>query len=1048
MNDLAARLQSALGESYRIDRELGGGGMSRVFLAEEARLGRKVVVKVLPPEMSAAVQTERFQREIQVAASLQHPHIVPLLTAGAAGDLLYYVMPFIEGESLDAKLAREGALPVPEAVRILRDVVDALAYSHGRGVIHRDIKPANVMLSGRHAMVTDFGVAKAVSASSVTGGSLTSLGIALGTPAYMAPEQAAADPNVDHRADLYSLGAVAYEMLAGRKPYEAPTPQAMLAAHVSGTPDPVSRYRASIPPALAGAVMRCLEKHPADRWQAAADLSQALESAVTPSGGMTPASTAPYPAARDAAWAAYRRDHPGRIAGLFLGAAAGITVLAFAVTRLAGLPDWNWIGAAILMAIGFPIVLYTSRLERRRAEARTQGTLRFEPEPLHHGWFTWRRALLGGALALGGLAVLTAGYAGARALGIGPGRTLVSSGVLGETDRLILADFINRTADSTLGPSVTEALRVDLGQSKVVRLLGPRDIASARVRMQLPPEAAVDEAVALEIAKREGAKAVITGEVTALGSGFVLTARIIEASTGEERVAVRKTASGPAELLSALDDLSATLRERVGESLKSIRGSEPLERVATSSLEALRVYSTGVRVFNAGKYEDAVPLLEKAIRADSGFGMAWRKLAVTLGNLGTRRTDQVEAARRAYQLRDRLTPVEGYLAEAYFFSAVERDEDRAIAAYRAALEFDPGEAAALNNLGMMLNQVERYEEAEAVLRRGMEQGGRRTFFDNLFDAQIRQGKWAAADSTLVLAEARVPSAEAFVAIRRVTAAMAARDYERAESLQALVPESLVTQADVRQYQFLRVDVYQATGRHAGVLRELEAIAPRMWAEGARGTALDLALARAYYHIMFRADTTATLRAIDQALARYPLADIPPQERPYWSLADIYAYLRRPELVRQQRTAAEAAHPVAERSPEDPLYWDAREAEARGDLGGARRAMESARAASKCSRCGLYALGRLLDRLGEADSARAVYERVLAAPPAGTWVEELTFIGPTYERLGQMYDARGNREKALHYYGKFAETWRKADKEYQPRVTAAKARMAVLAGERS
>jgi serine/threonine-protein kinase len=220
--------------------------------------------------MAAGVNADRFEREIQLAASLQHPHIVQLLTAGASDDLLYYVMPFIEGESLRAKLAREGALPMGEVMRILRDVVDALAYSHRHGVVHRDIKPDNVMLAGKHALVTDFGVAKAVSASS--GGShtsLTSLGIALGTPAYMAPEQAAADPRVDHRADLYSVGALAYEMICGRPPFAAPTPQAMLAAHISERPDPPSKYRSAVPPTMNELVLRCLEKNPADRWQSA-----------------------------------------------------------------------------------------------------------------------------------------------------------------------------------------------------------------------------------------------------------------------------------------------------------------------------------------------------------------------------------------------------------------------------------------------------------------------------------------------------------------------------------------------------------------------------------------------------------------------------------------------------------------------------------------------------------------------------------------------------------------------------------------------------------
>src|SRR5881275_2899364 len=179
--------------------------MSHVFLAQEVRLGRQVVVKVLPPELAAGVSAERFEREIRLAAALQHPHIVPLLTAGSQGDLLYYVMPHIAGESLRARIAHERELPVGDTVRILRDVCDALAYAHGHGIVHRDVKPDNVLLSGKHALVTDFGVAKAVSISSEGGtGTLTSIGMALGTPAYMAPEQAAGDPNADHRADLYA----------------------------------------------------------------------------------------------------------------------------------------------------------------------------------------------------------------------------------------------------------------------------------------------------------------------------------------------------------------------------------------------------------------------------------------------------------------------------------------------------------------------------------------------------------------------------------------------------------------------------------------------------------------------------------------------------------------------------------------------------------------------------------------------------------------------------------------------------------------------------
>ena len=292
---LRLRLQTALGTAYTLERELGGGGMSRVFLATEAALGRRIVIKLLPPELAASVSTERFKREIQLAARLQHPHIVPLLTAGESDGLPYFTMPFVEGESLRARLATRGELPVAEAMRVLREIASALAYAHAHGVVHRDIKPDNVLLSGGAAMVTDFGVAKALSASTTaepagsTTDAVTSLGVALGTPAYMAPEQASADPNVDHRADVYAFGILAYELLTGQTPFGGRTPQGLLAAHVNEAPEPIQKRRA-LPTALAALVMRCLEKRPSDRPQTAEEIVHALDDLTTPSGGMAPAS--------------------------------------------------------------------------------------------------------------------------------------------------------------------------------------------------------------------------------------------------------------------------------------------------------------------------------------------------------------------------------------------------------------------------------------------------------------------------------------------------------------------------------------------------------------------------------------------------------------------------------------------------------------------------------------------------------------------------------------------------------------------------------------
>ena len=324
MSDSLEYLQSHLAGAYRIDRELGGAGMSRVFLAEEIALGRRVVLKVLAADLAHELSGERFEREVRLAARLQHPHIVPLLAAGRAGEALYYTMPLVEGESLRSRLDQHGELPVAEAARLFREIADALAYAHHEGVVHRDIKPDNILLSHRHAMVTDFGIARAVS-EAVGGSKLTHTGMAVGTPAYMAPEQAAAG-HVDHRADLYALGLVAYEMLAGHSPFSAATPQALIAAHMTQAPRPLAESRPSIPGELAAVVHRCLEKRPADRYEDARELVAALDRIAPsdPTGHSVPATataTAPAPAAA--------RSALSRRALIGGGAALGLAAIGF-----------------------------------------------------------------------------------------------------------------------------------------------------------------------------------------------------------------------------------------------------------------------------------------------------------------------------------------------------------------------------------------------------------------------------------------------------------------------------------------------------------------------------------------------------------------------------------------------------------------------------------------------------------------------------------------------------------------------------------------------
>jgi serine/threonine-protein kinase len=307
--DLGERLQAALGTAFRIERELVGGGMSRVFVAEEIRLGRRVVVKVLPPELRAGLSIERFQQETRLAASLRHPHIVPVMAAGESADgLVYFTMPFIQGESLEHRLAREGRLPVADVVALVREVADALAYAHANGVVHRDVKPANVLIDGGHAVVADFGVAKAIALASrqrdrpehPSGAkdlpvSLTIAGGVMGTPAYMSPEQARADP-VDARTDVYSLGCMTFEMLTGQRPF----PNYAIDAIARRTTAPMpSAVCPDLPPGLDAVLARALAPEPDDRFQSTTEFAQAFGAAASPTPAGVETATA---AAKRPAW--------------------------------------------------------------------------------------------------------------------------------------------------------------------------------------------------------------------------------------------------------------------------------------------------------------------------------------------------------------------------------------------------------------------------------------------------------------------------------------------------------------------------------------------------------------------------------------------------------------------------------------------------------------------------------------------------------------------------------------------------------------------------
>jgi len=280
------RLKAALADRYQIEREIGSGGMATVYLAQDLKHDRQVAIKVLRPELAVTLGSDRFVQEIEIAAKLSHPHILPLHDSGEAGGILYYVMPYVEGESLRERLDREGKLSVAEAVRLTDEIASALSYAHERGVVHRDVKPENIMLSGGRAVVADFGIGRAVTAAG--GDRLTGTGFAVGTPAYMSPEQAYGDASVDGRSDVYALGCVAFEMVSGRQPFEADTPQALLAKQAAGTVPSLRARDATIPLFFERAVERALAKSPDERFQSVSEFAEALTSEMVvarPGGG-------------------------------------------------------------------------------------------------------------------------------------------------------------------------------------------------------------------------------------------------------------------------------------------------------------------------------------------------------------------------------------------------------------------------------------------------------------------------------------------------------------------------------------------------------------------------------------------------------------------------------------------------------------------------------------------------------------------------------------------------------------------------------------------
>src|SRR5688572_16271836 len=446
-----ARVRKALAATYAIERVVGEGGMATVYLATDLKHRRQVAVKVMRPELAATLGAERFLREVEIAAQLSHPHILPVHDSGDAGGILYYVMPYVEGESLHERIRRETSLPVDEALRIAREVTEALAYAHGRKIIHRDIKPANIMLSAGHALVADFGIARGVGAAG--GATITKTGLAVGTPQYMSPEQASGSAGVDARSDIFAVGCVLYEMIAGEPPFTGPTPQAIVIRSMTEAPRSLTASRDGLSPAIEAVVTRALAKNPADRWQTAAEFCKAIGAAEDQLrlGPLSAARTPPPMPAMETP------PSPAKVWGLFAGAAVLSLALVYGLVQRWGLPSWVLALAVLLLAIGAVVLVVTARTEAKRAAGGAVTGLASQ--------LTWKNAALGGLAALGLWAVV------ATVLVFrGPSTGGANGGVV----RLAVLPFENRGAveDAYFVDGVTDQVR-----GKLMALAGFQVIA-------------------------------------------------------------------------------------------------------------------------------------------------------------------------------------------------------------------------------------------------------------------------------------------------------------------------------------------------------------------------------------------------------------------------------------------------------------------------------------------------------------------------------------------------------------------------------------------
>lgn len=1039
--------------------------MSRVFVAEELRLKRKVVVKVLSPELAQGISVERFEREIQTVAALQHANIVPVHTAGDTNGLPFYTMPFVEGESLRSRLGR-GPLAVTEVIGILRDVTRALAYAHQHGVVHRDIKPDNVLLSGGAAVVTDFGIAKAISASRTASGSatLTQIGTSIGTPAYMAPEQAAGDPDIDARADIYSLGAMAYELLTGQVVFADRTAQRMLAAHMSEAPTPITAFRPDLPASLADLIMSCLAKDAKDRPQTAGDIARVLET-ITSGSGMR-------------AMPPVLLGGPGmfkKALAIYAVAFVAVAILAKAAIVGIGLPDWVFPGALIVMALGLPVVLWTGYVQRvtRRAMTMTPTfTPGGSPSTAAHGTMasmalkaapkmSWYKTARSGMYVVGAFVVIIAAFMSMRALGLGPPGSLVASGKINAKDPLLLTDFRMVNADTSLGRVVSDAVRAGLGESNMLTVLPSAKVVEALRRMQQKDDARIDLPIARSLAAREGIKAIVDGDVTGVGTGYIVQLRLISADSGTEIASFRETGEGPRGLIDAADKLARALRGKAGESLRAVHATPALAEVTTASLEALRKYTGAYRATGESRYADAVKLAREAIALDTGFALAYRQLSESLINEGGTSAASDSAITRAYRFRARLGERERLAVTGdYFGRGPGRDRAKAIEAFQTQLEM--GDYSNTNSLGVLLATRREFARADSLgFVRIRVEPERLLTYTYVTEWRLAQGKLAAAESVLALVAKRAPS-YGNIASGRIGVAIARDSLERAIAIADSARRTSATDAEGNNWALYLADIASLQGRNEARSRLLRdahlaiepgVASPVLLMGMLRQAGIEAALAGPSDAMVRRVDAVvsgqsfvANARSTVRPVRHIPIIEV----QPLLAAAATYAAAGSASKARQMlaRFDAEVRDTVTLRMAEPERhgvlgYIALAEKRGRDAIAEFRKGdMAADGPASRCAACLPFQVAQAFELLGERDSTIAQLESFMHATTGLTQAFEAA-IAPIENQLGELYEAKGDAALAAKHYRRFIDLWKSADPELQPRVAEARRRLVKL-----